>query len=121
MARPRFSEMLVDRRRRLGLSVVQAAEQLKLKEQVLIAFEDGDFGNMPKSGYAQGMLSSYARYLGLNPRVITQQFSSDLHAWEREVGRSNRRDRGAAASPTGYQGSRGLLPTSGGYAGDLDD
>ena len=121
MARPRFSEMLVDRRRRLGLSVVQAAEQLKLKEQVLIAFEDGDFGNMPKSGYAQGMLSSYARYLGLNPRVITQQFSSDLHAWEREVGRSNRRDRGAAASPTGYQGSRGLLPTSGGYAGDLND
>lgn len=121
MARPRFSEMLVDRRRRLGLSVVQAAEQLKLKEQVLIAFEDGDFGNMPKSGYAQGMLSSYARYLGLNPRVITQQFSSDLRAWEREVGRGSRRNRGAGNNPTSYQGSRGLLPTSGGYAGDLDD
>ena len=121
MARPRFSEMLVDRRRRLGLSVVQAAEQLKLKEQVLIAFEDGDFGNMPKSGYAQGMLSSYARYLGLNPRVITQQFSSDLRAWEREVGRHDRRTRGVTASSAGYQGTRGLLPTSGGYAGDLDD
>lgn len=121
MARPRFSEMLVDRRRRLGLSVVQAAEQLKLKEQVLIAFEDGDFGNMPKSGYAQGMLASYARYLGLNPRVITQQFSSDLRAWEREMGRGSRRNHGAGGNSTSYQGTRGLLPTSGGYAGDLDD
>ena len=82
MARPRFSEMLVERRRKLGLSIKQASSVLRLKEQVLIAFEEGDFASMPKSGYAQGMLASYARYLSLNPRVITRQFSSDLSDWE---------------------------------------
>ena len=36
MARPRFSEMLVDRRRELGLSIKQAANVLRLREDVLI-------------------------------------------------------------------------------------
>lgn len=130
MARPRFSEMLVERRRQLGLTVKQASETLRLKEQVLVAFEEGDFANMPKSGYAQGMLSSYARYLGLNPRVVSRQFSEDLAAWERTGGReramAETRRELDQASPTlrrrsTYQGTRGLLPTSGGYAGDMGD
>lgn len=79
MPRPLFSEMLVSRRRQLGLTISQAAKVLKLKEQVLVAFEEGDFANIPKSGYAQGMLSSYARYLGLNPRQVVDQFSEDLY------------------------------------------
>ena len=54
-SRPRFSEMLLDRRRQLGLTVGQASQVLKLKEQVLIAFEEGDFDNIPQSGYAQGI------------------------------------------------------------------
>ena len=136
MARPRFSEMLVDRRRELGLSIKQAANVLRLREDVLMAFEDGDFQMMPKSGYAQGMLSSYARYLGLNPRMVTAQFSADLADWEH--GGSGRQIAGRGGSRRGsggegpsyelpgegsgggrYEGSRGLLPTSGGYAGDV--
>ena len=54
MPRPRFSEMLVERRRQLGLSITQASKILRLKEQALIAFEEGDFKNMPQlcSGHA---------------------------------------------------------------------
>ena len=82
MTRPRFSEILHDRRLEMGVSTAQASHVLRLKEQVLIAFEEGDFENIPKSGYAQGMLSSYARYLGLNPSAITDQFTRDLAEWE---------------------------------------
>ena len=57
MPRPRFSEMLVERRHQLGLTIEQASKVLKLREQVLIAFEEGDYPAIPKSGYAQGMLS----------------------------------------------------------------
>ena len=32
MARPRYAEMLVDRRRQLGLSITQASQVLRLKE-----------------------------------------------------------------------------------------
>ena len=130
MPRPRFSEMLVSRRRQLGLSVTQASKVLRLKEQVLIAFEEGDFQHMPKSGYAQGMLSSYARYLGLNSRQVVNQFTSDLYDYE-HGGRRGRSVPGAPAPReadsyevpgrsrpvTPYRGPRGLLPTSGGYAG----
>lgn len=141
MARPRFSEMLLSRRRQLGLSISEAADVLRLKEEVLIAFEDGNFDVMPKSGYAQGMLASYARYLGLNPRQVTAQFSRDLEQWQAVnqntvmgdpsatsviAGRNTVRTRSSgqalnSSSQHHYQGSRGLLPTSGGYAGDVYD
>ena len=139
MARPLFSDMLLNRRRQLGLSIKQASNVLRLKEEVLIAFEEGDFDSIPKSGYAQGMLSSYARYLGLNAKTVVNQFSADLFEHERgsgshEVRRRNRRTRDAddgplyetpqAAAPRSqrtYVESHGFLPTSGGFAGDMGD
>lgn len=135
-SRPRFSEMLLDRRRQLGLTVGQASQVLKLKEQVLIAFEEGDFDNIPQSGYAQGMLSSYARYLGLNPREVVDLFQEELyehvHGTSSHELRRRTRDtqsgRGvqgydvvneAESRPKAYVQYRGLLPTSGGPAGDM--
>ena len=136
MARPRFSEMLVSRRHQLGLSVGQASRVLKLKEQVLVAFEEGDFDNMPKSGYAQGMLSSYARYLGINPREVVDLYQEELyehtHGTSSHELRRRTRDtqsgRGFAgydlvnesdSRPKAYVEYRPLLPTGGGLAGDM--
>ena len=101
MPRPRFSEMLVERRHQLGLSIEQASKVLKLREQVLIAFEEGDYPAIPKSGYAQGMLSSYARYLGLNPRDVVDQFQEDLYehtngSSSHELGRRTRQGRSSS-------------------------
>lgn len=141
MERPLFSEMLFERRRQLGLSIKQASNVLRLKEEVLVAFEEGDFESIPKSGYAQGMLSSYARYLGLNAKTVVNQFSQDLFEHERGAGsheaRRNRRrmsrdddgplyetpqaNVGSNGSRRTYVESRGFLPTSGGFAGDMGD
>ncbi|MBQ3267847.1 MAG: helix-turn-helix domain-containing protein [Atopobiaceae bacterium] len=117
MARPRFSEMLIERRRQLGLTVQQAARVLRLKEEALIAFEEGDFPNIPKSGYAQGMLSSYARYLGLNPREVVDQFQSDLFEntngmSSHELRRRTRESRGASPDDTGAWSARSTLGRS---------
>ena len=141
MERPLFSDMLYERRRQLGLSIKQASNVLRLKEEVLVAFEEGDFESIPKSGYAQGMLSSYARYLGLNAKTVVNQFSQDLFEHERgsqshEARRNRRRNRGSSDEPLyetpqanmgqggsrrTYVESRGFLPTSGGFAGDMGD
>lgn len=136
MRRPRFSEMLLTRRRQLGLTTSQASKILRLREDVLIAFEEGDFEKMPQSGYAQGMLSSYARYLGLNPRQVTDLFQEELYEFvngssSHEL-RRRTRDVQSGRGVGGYdvvneQGSRpkayveyhGLLPTAGGPAGDM--
>ena len=112
MSRPRFSEMLFDRRRQLGLSIAQASRVLRLKPQVLQAFEDGDFPSIPKSGYAQGMLSSYARYLGLNTRVIVSQFSNDLANFESSQGA---RAAGSQIDTTSRMASRRLSGTTVSY------
>ena len=136
MPRPRFSEMLLQRRRQLGLTCEQASRILKLREDVLIAFEEGDFESMPQSGYAQGMLSSYARYLGLNAREVVDLFQEELYEYVNGSGshelRRRTRDTIAGRGISGYDvvneaGSRpkayveyhGLLPPAGGPAGDM--
>ncbi|HJA29318.1 MAG TPA: helix-turn-helix domain-containing protein [Candidatus Olsenella pullicola] len=136
MSRPRFSEVLVTRRHELGLSVRQASKILRLREDVLIAFEEGDYDHMPQSGYAQGMLSSYARYLGLNAREIVDLFQEDLYQHRhgtsshelRRRTRDTQAGRGvsgydlpneAGSRPKAYVEYRPLLPTSGGPAGDM--
>lgn len=126
---PLFSEMLAERRRQLGYSIRQASRVLRLREDVLIAFEEGDFEQMPKSGYAQGMISSYARYLGLDANEVVDAYTEDLEQYKREGrrargsqrgGRDGQRKReGSRGTAQPYVASRGLLPTSGGPAGDM--
>lgn len=138
MQRPRFSEILYSRRVELGLSVSQASKILKLREDVLVAFEEGDYEHMPQSGYAQGMLSSYARYLGLNARELVDLFQEEFYEWRhgtsshelRRRTRDTQAGRGiggydlvneAGSRPKAYVEYRPLLPTSGGPAGDMGD
>lgn len=138
MAIPRFSEILASRRRELGLTTAQASRVLKLREDVLLAFENGDYEHMPQSGYAQGMLSSYARYLGLNAREIVDLFTEELYEYQHgtsshELRRRTRHTQSGRiisgyetpneveSRPKAYVEYRPLLPSGGGPAGDLGD
>ncbi len=135
MARLRFSETLKNRRHELGLTISQASSVLKLKESVLIAFEEGDFENMPKSGYAQGMLASYARYLGLSPRELVDMYSEELYEYihgssSHDLRRRTRDTRSgriidgydvpneSESRPKAYVQLQSFLPTAGGPMGD---
>lgn len=77
MERAQFAQLLAERRRQLRLSIPQAARVLRMRESVLEAFELGDFDHLPALGYAQGMVASYARYLGLDPRRITELYERE--------------------------------------------
>lgn len=135
MACLRFSETLKNKRHELGLTIAQASSVLKLKEQVLIAFEEGNFENMPKSGYAQGMLASYARYLGLSPRELVDMYSEELYEYthgqsSHDLRRRTRDTRSgriidgydvpneSESRPKAYVEFRSYLPTAGGPMGD---
>lgn len=134
--RPRFSEILLERRHELGLSLAQASKVLRLREDVLQAFEEGNYAQMPQTGYAQGMLSSYARYLGLNAREIVDLYQEEFYEFRhgtsshelRRRTRDTQAGRGVVgydyvneeeSRPKAYVQYRPLLPTSGGPAGDL--
>ena len=90
----RFGDMLLEQRRRMGLSIQQVANTIKIRPQIIEFFETGNFASMPPRGYAQGMISSYARFLGLNPREVVNAYFDELMAYERETsqqgGRSTR-------------------------------
>ena len=104
----RFSEMLLYRRRQLGMSVQQVANIIKIRPQIIEYFETGDFARMPPRGYAQGMVSSYARYLGLNPREVIDAYFDDLAEFERNAGTRAGRFQSAVMetdSTTGRYGS----------------
>ncbi len=70
--------MLLHRRRQMGLSIQQVANTIKIRPQIIGFFEKGDFSSMPPRGYAQGMISSYARFLGLNPRTVVAAYFDEL-------------------------------------------
>ena len=74
-----FGEMLLNRRRQMGLSIQQVANTIKMRPQIIEYFETDNFAAMPQRGYAQGMISSYARYLGLNPREVVEAYFDGLH------------------------------------------
>ncbi len=78
----RFGGMLRERRRSLGLSIQQVANTIKIRPQIIEFFENGNFTSMPPRGYAQGMISSYARYLGLNPRDVVNAYFDELYIFE---------------------------------------
>lgn len=108
----RFGEMLLNRRRQMGLSIQQVANTIKIRPQIIEYFENEDFSSMPPRGYAQGMISSYARFLGLNPRTVVDAYFSALSVYERESGRGAGRYQEAAGqvSPHGtYADGRYLM------------
>ena len=98
----RFGDMLVEQRRRLGLSIQQVANTIKIRPQIIEFFETGNFASMPPRGYAQGMISSYARFLGLNPREVVNAYFDDLMAYEHETSQRGGRFQEAA----GYVNAR---------------
>ena len=62
-------EMLRQRRESLGLSIDQMSRTTNIRPRLLETFEASDYDKYPPKGYASGMLSSYARALGLDPRL----------------------------------------------------
>lgn len=99
----RFGEMLLNRRRELGMSIQQVANVIKIRPQIIEFFETGNFASMPPRGYAQGMIASYARYLGLNPREVVGAYFDELYVFERG---------GSAAGSQFTEGATNPVPRS---------
>ncbi|QWT16989.1 helix-turn-helix domain-containing protein [Collinsella sp. zg1085] len=103
-----FGDMLVNRRRQMGLSIQQVANTIKMRPQIIEYFETSNFEAMPPRGYAQGMISSYARFLGLNPREVVDAYYEGLYLFEHSA---------AGASSSNFTGAMDARPRSANDAG----
>jgi hypothetical protein len=82
MADSTFGDKLASERVRRGLTLDQVSSTLRIRPAILLSLEAGDFHHMPLKGHARNMVSSYARYLGLDPTELTEQFLREYHDFE---------------------------------------
>lgn len=82
MSEATFGERLAEARRTKCETIEEVSEQLRIRPSIILAMETSNFAHMPHKGYARNMVSSYARYLGLDSTHLTEQFLREFRRWE---------------------------------------
>ncbi len=75
------SELRMARRRR-GIDLVTAAQDLKIREHYLRALEDSDHTALPGPPYTVGFVRNYADYVGLDGSNIVRRFKDEIKRLE---------------------------------------
>ncbi len=69
-------------RRERGVSLSDAAAETRIRESYLAALEEEEFSALGGDVYVKGFLRSYARFLGLQPEPLLQQYRQQHEALE---------------------------------------
>ena len=64
-------------RERVGWSLSEMADGLRIRYQYLEALEDGRISELPGNAYALGFIRTYATALGLDPNEIARRFRAE--------------------------------------------
>lgn len=72
-----LGETLKERRKQLGVSLPQVEEQLHIRTRTLEALEEGNYERLPNPGYVRGYVSTYARYLELDPAPLLAMYHAE--------------------------------------------
>lgn len=71
-------QILKQAREKAGLTVEEAAAQLRISPNQVRALESGDSGALPTSVYARGFVRNYAKLLKINAQPLVQAYSPQL-------------------------------------------
>lgn len=71
-------ERLREARARMGLSLRQAADKTRIRQDYLEALENMDPRGLPARAYAIGYLRTYASFLSLEPAGVVEQFKREV-------------------------------------------
>src|SRR5438445_1069806 len=63
-------------RERRGLGLGQVERETRIRERYLAALEEERFELLPARAYAKGFLRVYADFLGLDGRLIVEEFNA---------------------------------------------
>lgn len=76
----KLGDTLRERRVALGVSLEQAEAATRIRLRLLDALENGDWNILPNPGYVRGYISSYARYLELDPMPLLNMYKAETGA-----------------------------------------
>ena len=71
-----IGERLQQARQRLGLSIDEVSEKLKIRKDILLNFEANEFVSKLPSVYARGFFRSYVKFLKLNEASMWEEYSN---------------------------------------------
>lgn len=69
-----FGQVFKEKRESLGLTLGHIEEETKIRKLYLDAIEKERFNLLPPRVYATGFVKKYARYLGLDEKIMVQHF-----------------------------------------------
>ena len=72
-------------RLRLGWTLEEVAQGLRIRLPFLEAIEEGRIGDLPGSAYAVGFVRTYANSLGLEPDEVARRFRAEGHEVNRKT------------------------------------
>jgi cytoskeletal protein RodZ len=73
----KLGDTLRERRQTLGITLGQAEEGTRIRERLLAALEEGNYDRLPNPGYVRGYISSYARFLELDPVPLLNMYKAE--------------------------------------------
>ena len=69
-------ELLARQREQLGIPLADAARALNLRPAVVGGLEQDDYQEIPVAAYRRGYLRSYAKYLGMDDRLVLEAYQA---------------------------------------------
>jgi len=75
-----LGDTLRERRVALGISIEAAEEATRIRGRLLEALEAGDYTRLPNPGYVRGYVSSYAKFLELDPVPLLAMYRAETGA-----------------------------------------
>lgn len=80
-----IGEKLKDAREAMGISISEAAEDLKLEVSQIENLEKGDMENFKDIYYLKYLIRDYSKYLGLNKEDLVNEFNEYLFDYTSKI------------------------------------
>jgi cytoskeleton protein RodZ len=72
-----LGETLKERRQQLGIALPDVEQHLHIRAKLLEALEAGDYDRLPNPGYVRAYITTYARYLDLDPQPLLSMYHTE--------------------------------------------
>lgn len=92
------AEVLVKARQKKQLTLEEAEKNLKIQKKYLDYLEKGSYHKLPADVYVVGFIKSYAKYLGLDEKRVTE-----LYKRERNILENIKKKQGGVKKLTSYK------------------
>ena len=73
----KLGDTLRERRTSLGISLEEVEASTHIRARLLAALEEGNYDRLPNPGYVRGYVSSYARFLELDPVPLLNMYKAE--------------------------------------------